>query len=91
MPAVLGEPAMISHPVIEGRLSLAASQRLEAEAYFLGLLDYFSQGAPRWAGAPVDTLCISKDEEIEPCSWLSISRALCSYPTIRHRGPGSGS
>ena len=38
VPAVLGEPAMISHPVIEGRLSLAASHRLEAEAYFLGLL-----------------------------------------------------
>lgn len=50
VPAVLGEPAMISHPVMEKRLSLAASQRLEAEAYFLGLLDYFEAGTPRWAG-----------------------------------------
>ena len=32
VPAVLGEPAMISNPVIEGRLKQAASQRLEAEA-----------------------------------------------------------
>lgn len=69
VPAVLGEPAMISHPVIEGRLSLAASQRLEAEAYFLGLLDYFSQGAPRWGKAPVDTLYISQDDEIKPFNW----------------------
>jgi len=56
VPAVLGEPAMISHPVMAGRLSLAASQRLEAEAYFLGLLDYFSGGLPVWSGATVDTV-----------------------------------
>jgi len=70
VPAVLGEPAMISHPVIEGRLSLAASQRLEAEAYFLGLLDYFSQGSPRWAGAPVDTLVIPEDQSSVRASWI---------------------
>lgn len=58
VPAVLGEPAMISNPVIEGRLSLAASHELEAQAYFLGLLDYFSRGRPRWVGAAAsgDTL-----------------------------------
>ncbi len=56
VPAVLGEPAMISHPVMAERLSLAASQRLEAEAYFLGLLDYFSGGLPRWSGAATDTI-----------------------------------
>jgi len=54
VPAVLGEPAMISNPVIEGRLSLASSLDLEAKAYFLGLLDYFSAGQPHWSG--VDTL-----------------------------------
>ncbi|MGD9547710.1 MAG: N-acetylmuramoyl-L-alanine amidase [Candidatus Krumholzibacteriia bacterium] len=56
VPAVLGEPAMISHPVMAGRLSLARSHRLEAEAYFLGLLEYFSLGAPRWSGAARDTV-----------------------------------
>lgn len=56
VPAVLGEPAMISHPVMEGRLSQAAAQRLEAEAYFLGLLDYFAGGNPRWRAAQPDTV-----------------------------------
>ncbi len=53
VPAVLGEPAMISHPVMEHRLSLASSQKLEAEAYFLGLLDYFQAGTPRWIGPEI--------------------------------------
>ncbi len=46
VPAVLGEPAMISNPVMAGRLSQAANLKLEAEAYFLGLLDYFASGTP---------------------------------------------
>lgn len=70
VPAVLGEPAMISHPVMEGRLSLAASQRLEAEAYFLGLLDYFSQGRPRWAGAPVDTIMVEEGQNSVHATWV---------------------
>lgn len=69
VPAVLGEPAMISNPVIEGRLSLAASQRLEAEAYFLGLLDYFSQGSPHWVGAPVDTVLVDLEKPAQPVTW----------------------
>ncbi len=56
VPAVLGEPAMISNPVIEGRLSLARSLELEARAYFLGLLDYFAAGTPRWMTDLPDTL-----------------------------------
>ena len=58
VPAVLGEPAMISHPVMEGRLSQAAAQRLEAEAYFLGLLDYFAGGDPRWRAAQAETVSV---------------------------------
>ena len=58
VPAVLGEPAMISHPVMEGRLSQAAAQRLEAEAYFLGLLDYFAGGDPRWRAAQAETVAV---------------------------------
>ncbi|MEZ4388484.1 MAG: N-acetylmuramoyl-L-alanine amidase [Candidatus Krumholzibacteriia bacterium] len=56
VPAVLGEPAMISNPVIAGRLSLARSLELEARAYFLGLRDYFAAGSPRWLTAVPDTL-----------------------------------
>ena len=48
-PAVLGEPAMLSNPRVERRLSLAAKQALEARAYFLGLLDYFRGGTPAWS------------------------------------------
>ncbi len=55
VPAVLGEPAMISNPVIEGRLTLAASQDLEAKAYFLGLLEYFAGGAPHLFADQPDT------------------------------------
>lgn len=72
VPAVLGEPAMISNPVIAGRLSLAAAQKLEAEAYFLGLLDYFSQGAPDWVTALGDTL-ILPDQSAQPAlSWTFV-------------------
>lgn len=56
VPAVLGEPAMISNPVIEGRLSLARSLELEAHAYFLGLRDYFAAGTPTWVTDWPDTL-----------------------------------
>ena len=56
VPAVLGEPSMLSNPVMAGRLSLAASLELEAQAYFLGLLDYFAAGTPAWSGAAVDTV-----------------------------------
>jgi N-acetylmuramoyl-L-alanine amidase len=45
--AVLGEPSFISNPRVEERLREADAQRMEAEAYFLGLVEYFSKGVPR--------------------------------------------
>lgn len=45
--AILGEPSFISNPAVEARLRDAGAQRLEAEAYFLGLIEYFSKGVPR--------------------------------------------
>jgi N-acetylmuramoyl-L-alanine amidase len=45
-PAVLGEPSFISNPHVESRLKEAEVQRMEAQAYFLGLLEYFSKGIP---------------------------------------------
>jgi N-acetylmuramoyl-L-alanine amidase len=44
--AVLGEASYLSNPDVEAKLRLAEKQKLEAEAYFLGLLDYFRRGAP---------------------------------------------
>ena len=69
VPAVLGEPAMLSHPVIEGRLSLAASQELEAVAYFLGLLDYFAGGTPCWSGAALDTVVVADPAAPPAVNW----------------------
>ena len=48
--AALGEPAMLSHPEVERKLSRAKKQELEAKAYFLGLLDFFAGGNPRFEG-----------------------------------------
>ena len=83
VPAVLGEPAMISHPVIEGRLSMAASHRLEAEAYFLGLLDYFSQGAPFWSGTSPDTVIVGADTSRNGIAWTFVGE-----DTLHGQGPG---
>lgn len=67
VPAVLGEPAMISNPVMEGRLSLARSLELEARAYFLGLRDYFAAGSPRWLTEHPDTLDVAG--EVQELHW----------------------
>lgn len=44
--AILGEASYLSHPAVEERLRLSEKQKLEAEAYFLGLVEYFSRGVP---------------------------------------------
>lgn len=46
VPAILGEGSYLTHPEVEENLRLSEKQRLEAEAYFLGILDYFSRGTP---------------------------------------------
>lgn len=45
-PAILGEASYLTHPPVEAKLRLSEKQRLEAEAYFLGILEYFSRGTP---------------------------------------------
>ncbi len=44
--AVLGEASYISNAAVEDKLKLSAKQKLEAEAYYLGLIEYFSRGVP---------------------------------------------
>lgn len=50
VPSVLGEPSMLSNPDVENKLVKSAILELEAQAYFLGLLDYFAGGSPSWTG-----------------------------------------
>ena len=52
-PAVLCEPSFITNPEIESRIRLAEKQTLEAQTYFLGIVDYFSKGVPRVAAVRV--------------------------------------
>ncbi len=57
MPAVLGEASYLTAPAVEDNLKLSNKQRLEAEAYFLGILDYFHRGIPRLdCISPVDSI-----------------------------------
>src|SRR5262245_5174261 len=46
VPAVLGESSYLTHPPVEAQLELSHAQELEAEAYFLGILDYCRRGLP---------------------------------------------
>lgn len=50
VPSVLGEPSMLSNPNVERKLVKSSKLELEAQAYFLGLLDYFKGGSPSWTG-----------------------------------------
>jgi len=44
--AILTEASYLTHPQVERKLRLAEKQRLEAEAIFLGLVEYFHRGTP---------------------------------------------
>ncbi len=46
-PAILGESSYISNPKIEKKLKTQDAQLLEAQSYFLGILDYFARQVPR--------------------------------------------
>jgi N-acetylmuramoyl-L-alanine amidase len=60
VPAVLGESSYLTHPPVEDMLRLSSTQQLEAEAYFLGILDYCRRGVPRvtFVG-PADSLQVT--------------------------------
>ncbi len=51
VPAVLGEPSMLSHPGVEAKLVTAEKMELEAQAYFLGLVEFFAGGRPVWTAS----------------------------------------
>ena len=45
--AVLGEPSFITNPIFEAKLNRIDRVELEATAYFLGIVDYFSRGTAK--------------------------------------------
>jgi N-acetylmuramoyl-L-alanine amidase len=47
VPAILGEASYLTNPGVEDKLRISEKQKLEAEAYYLGILDYFRRGTPR--------------------------------------------
>lgn len=53
--AVLGEASYLTYPPVEKILADSAATRLEAESYFMGLLDYFRDGVPRVVSIAWDT------------------------------------
>jgi N-acetylmuramoyl-L-alanine amidase len=64
--AILGEASYLTHGENERRLTLHGFLRLEAEAYFLGILDYFRRGVPRILDLTPngDLLCQAQPEVI---------------------------
>lgn len=55
--AVLGEPSFLTNPIFEEKLVRIDRVELEATAYFLGIVDYFSRGTARVAAlTPADTV-----------------------------------
>lgn len=47
VPAVLGEASYLTHPPTEEKLRRPEKQLLEAQAYYVGILEYFGKGTPR--------------------------------------------
>ncbi len=58
--AVLGEASYLTHRENERRLSLHGFLKLEAEAYFLGILDYFGRGVPQVVSLEPDDVILTQ-------------------------------
>jgi N-acetylmuramoyl-L-alanine amidase len=68
-PAVLCEPSFITNPSVESMLKSDDKQLLEARAYFLGLVDYFSSGVPHVAQLGPSGQIL----EGRPTAWLTFN------------------
>jgi N-acetylmuramoyl-L-alanine amidase len=89
--AVLGEASYISNPGVEEKIRLSAKQKLEAEAYYLGLVSYFSRGVPAIAMTvpAADTLSAPSKIEfrVEPGAGIDIDRSSCEARINGRRVP----
>ncbi len=72
--ACLLEPSYLTFPATESLLRDTTAIRLEAESYFMGLLDYFSAGVPRVVSVGWDTLWTGSD------AWRPIVARLSEAP-----------
>jgi N-acetylmuramoyl-L-alanine amidase len=86
--AVLGEPSYISNPWVEEKLRLAEKQLLEAQAYFLGILEYFDRGVPRIASlSPCDS--VLADAQPALTAAISAERAAIDTSSVLFRLDGT--
>jgi len=77
--AVLGEPSYLTNPWVEKKLELAQKQLLEAQAYFAGIVEYFSRGTPSVISVtPCDTVVC----EARPALSASISTEGTGIDTV---------
>jgi hypothetical protein len=58
--SILGEASYLTHRENEKRLSLHGFLKLEAEAYFMGILDYFSRGVPKVVDLEPDGVTVTQ-------------------------------
>jgi N-acetylmuramoyl-L-alanine amidase len=95
-PAVLCEPSFISNPRIESKLKLSDKQRLEAEIYFISLVDYFSRGVPEVeqveprdmveTALPAIRVTFAEGSRIDPASvWLELEGRILTPVMLDHR------
>ncbi|MFH1277343.1 MAG: N-acetylmuramoyl-L-alanine amidase [Candidatus Eisenbacteria bacterium] len=99
-PAILGEPSYLSHPPVEEKLVLAEKRRLEAEAYFLGIVEYFQRGVPRAeVDSPADVVSSMdglrlagtvRDEGGEGIDPSTVQALLDGEPLMAFFDPGTG-
>ena len=79
IPAILGEGSYLTNPGVERSLRLSEKQRLEAEAYYLGILEFFSRGTPRLTLAyPKDSILTDVPTvlfDIDDVGGLGVDRA----------------
>lgn len=96
--AVLVEPSYLSNPWVEEKLRLADKQLLEAQAYFLGILEYFRRGVPQIVSlSPCDTvltdaqptLIATLSGERSPIDTLSVLVKLDGAAIPRNLGNGN--
>lgn len=63
--AVLGEPSFLTNPIFEEKLVRIDRVELEATAYFLGIVDYFTRGVALVSAiAPADTVIEAATAEL---------------------------
>jgi N-acetylmuramoyl-L-alanine amidase len=56
VPTLLGEPSYLSNPVMERILCDSSAQKLEATAYFRGIVKWFSLGVLKITGFSIDSV-----------------------------------